>query len=419
MLQDDSNAGVLRRLFDVAVRAADPMAVIPQKLPNRPKGRVIVLGAGKASARMAEAVETIWPDCQGLVITRYGYTRPCRSIEIVAASHPIPDAAGVTATQRILDYAHSATADDLVLALISGGASALLTAPAGDITLAQKQAVNSALLRAGAPIGQMNILRKHLSAVKGGQLAAAAYPAQLLTLAISDVPGDDLGVIGSGPTVGEASTAQDALDIAHRWGIELPNSALQVLGGETGVIAPNDHRLVHSAAQIIAAPSQSLHAAADLARSLGFEVEIWGDAIEGEARVIANDHAARARAIQNQLPKGKKLIALSGGELTVTQTGTGIGGPNAEYVLAMGLALHGQQGIYALSCDTDGVDGAADVAGAIITPRFMEHSHGQDPERALENNDAHGFFDKIGGQIMTGPTFTNVNDFRAILIEGL
>ncbi|MGX0974777.1 glycerate 2-kinase [Roseovarius sp. MBR-51] len=410
---------LLRRLFDRAVAVADPMQSLAPYLPARPEGRVVVIGAGKASARMAEAVEAEWGPCEGLVITRYGYARPCAGIEIVEAAHPVPDAAGLAASARMLRLVEGLGEGDMVLALMSGGASSLLVQPAGDMTLADKQAVNAALLASGAPIGQMNVLRKHLSRVKGGQLAAAAYPARMHALLISDVPGDDPGMIGSGPTVGEASTTAEALGIVARYGIELPGSAQAVLAGQSGVVAPEDVRLSRVENVIYAAPVQSLEAAAEVARAEGLTVQILGDALEGEARDVARDHATLAREVQAGLaPGAAPVLLLSGGELTVTRRGDGVGGPNAEYALALALALKGAGGIHALACDTDGVDGAAEVAGAVIGPDTLAQAKaaGDDPEHALAINDAHGFFGAIGGQVVTGPTLTNVNDFRAILI---
>lgn len=411
--------GFLRRLFDRAVAVADPMQSLAAHLPPRPGGRVVVVGAGKASARMAEAVEAAWGPCEGLVITRYGYGRPCRGIEIVEAAHPVPDEAGLRATARMLRLLEGLGEDDMVLALISGGASALLVQPAGEMTLADKQAVNAALLDSGAPIGQMNVLRKHLSRVKGGQLAAAAFPARMLALLMSDVPGDDPGMIGSGPTVGEASGTAEARAIVARHAIALPAAARAVLDGRTGVIAPDDPRLGRVENVIFAAPAQSLAAAADLARTEGVEVRILGDAIEGEAREVARAHAALALRTQAGLvPADAPVLLLSGGELTVTRRGEGVGGPNAEYALALALALGGAAGIHALACDTDGVDGAAEVAGAMIGPDTLERAAaaGVDPGAALAANDAHGFFAAVAGQVVTGPTLTNVNDFRAILV---
>ncbi len=413
-------AEFLRALFDRAVEVADPMRMIARHLPPKPRGgRLVVIGAGKASARMAEAVEAAWGPCEGLVITRYGYGRPTAGIEIVEAAHPVPDEAGRAATRRMLALLGGLGAEDSVLALISGGASALLVQPAGAISLAEKQAVNAALLASGAPIGQMNLVRKHLSRVKGGQLAAAAHPAQMTALMISDVPGDDPAVIGSGPTVGERSTPAEARAVLERWNIAMPPAVAAVLAGPRRVVAPDDARLATVENRVIAAPAQSLAAAAEIARARGVAVEILGDAIEGEAREIARSQASLARQrAQAMAPGSAPLLLMSGGELTVTRRGDGQGGPNAEFALALALALEGAPGIHAIACDTDGVDGAAEVAGARIGPDTLRHARdmGVDPGRALAANDSHGFFARLGDQIVTGPTLTNVNDFRAILI---
>lgn len=406
----------LRRLFDRAVEVADPMRSLAQHLPPRPAGRVVVVGAGKASARMAEAVEAAWGPCDGLVITRYGYARPCQRIEIVEAAHPVPDAAGLMATARMLDLLAGLGADDHVLALISGGASALLVSPTLGVTLAEKQAVNAALLASGAPIDRMNTVRKHLSRVKGGQLAVAAYPARMLALMISDVPGDDPAFIGSGPTVGDATTPADARSILDQWQVTVPASVLTALQSGSGVVPPNDPRLSHVTNRIYAAPIQSLTAAATLAQEAGCEVRLLGDALEGEARDVAAGHAAMALRIKADLRLGDApVLLLSGGELTVTRRGDGIGGPNAEYALALAIALEGAAGIHAIACDTDGVDGAAEIAGAVVCPQTLSHTK-VSPAVALDRNDAHSFFKAVGGQVVTGPTLTNVNDFRAILI---
>ncbi len=410
----------LRALFDCAVKVADPMRSLAACLPPRPEGRVVVIGAGKASARMAEAVEAEWGPCDGLVITRYGYGRPCTGIEIVEASHPVPDAAGQHATRRMLDLLTGLDDRTFVLALISGGASALLVAPCDGITLPQKQAVNAALLASGAPIDKMNTVRKHLSRIKGGQLAAAAYPARMLALMISDVPGDNPAFIGSGPTVGETTTPQDAIAILDHWQVAVPATVRQALDRPSSVVAPGDPRLSSVTNHIFAAPLQSLNAAADLAHMAGCQVQILGDALEGEARDVAGDQAAEALRIQSGLRSGDApVLLLSGGELTVTRRGAGIGGPNAEYCLALAIALNGAAGINALACDTDGVDGAAEVAGAVISPATLRAAKaiGLDADACLARNDAHSFFQAIGDQVVTGPTLTNVNDFRAILIS--
>ena len=416
----DDPGPFLRALFDRAVAVADPMRSLARFLPPRPPGRVVVIGAGKASARMAEAVEAAWGPCEGLVITRYGYGRPCRTVEIVEAAHPVPDQAGVTATARMLDMLGGLGEGDFVLALISGGASALLVAPVAGVTLADKQAVNAALLASGAPIAAMNTVRKHLSRVKGGQLAAAAFPATMLSLLISDVPGDDPAFIGSGPTVGDATTPIEARAVLNRWQIAVPPSVSAALQSHSGVVPPGDPRLSRVENRIYAAPAQSLAAAADLARAAGCAVRIGGDAVEGEAREVAATQATDALHLQAGMhPGDAPILLLSGGELTVTRRGDGIGGPNAEFCLALAISLTGAPGIHALACDTDGVDGAADVAGAWIGPDSLVRARamGLDPAAALANNDAHRFFDRIGGQVVTGPTLTNVNDFRAILVH--
>jgi hydroxypyruvate reductase len=414
---------LLRALFDRAVAVADPMRALAGHLPERPAGRVVVVGAGKASARMAEAVEAAWGPCEGLVITRYGYARPCRGIEIVEAAHPVPDAAGAVATARMLDLLAGLGEGDFVLALISGGASALLVAPVPGVTLADKMAVNAALLASGAPIDRMNTVRKHLSRVKGGQLAAAAWPARMLALLLSDVPGDDPAFIGSGPTVGDPSTPAEARAVLDRWQVAVPPPVRAALARPSGVVAPGDPRLSRALSRIFAAPAQSLAAAAELARAEGCAVEILGDALEGEAREVAATQARMALARRAGLRAGDApVVLLSGGELTVTRRGAGVGGPNAEFALALAVALGGAQDgaarIHAIACDTDGVDGAAEVAGALIGPGTLAAARlaGVDADRALRDNDAHGFFGRIGGQVVTGPTLTNVNDFRAILV---
>ncbi len=406
----------LTGLFETAVAVADPMQTVAGHLPARPKGRFLVIGAGKASARMAEAVEAAFGPCEGLVITRYGYGRPCKGIDISEAAHPVPDAAGEAATRRLIDLVSGLRPDDMVLALISGGGSALLCAPTEGLTLEDKMALNRGLLASGAPIGEMNVVRKHLSRVKGGQLAAACHPARLLTLLISDVPGDDPGQIASGPTVGEMSRPQDALAILDKYQIAVPPHVRQAIGGSS-VVAPGDPRLAQAETRIIAAPSASLAAARQAAGDM--DVRILGDALEGEARDLARAQAAEALHLQSAMrATDKPILLLSGGECTVTRRGDGIGGPNAEFVLSAAIALNGQPGIHVLACDTDGVDGAAEVAGAYAGPDTLRtaFAQGVDPKSALAANDAHSFFGRTGSQIITGPTLTNVNDFRAILI---
>ena len=410
---------LLRDLFATAVETADPMQRIPDALPPKPGGRVVVIGAGKASARMAEAVEAIWGPCEGLVITRYGYARPCKGIEIVEAAHPVPDENGAKATRRMSALLQSLGPEDFVLALISGGGSALLTDPAGEITNAEKQQINAALLASGAPIGQMNIVRKHLSNVKGGQLAAAAYPAKMLALMISDVPGDDPASIASGPTVGDTSTAAQALAILQAYGIKRPASVAAVLAAKTGVLPPDDARLSKVQNTIIAAPSQSLDAAAKMAKGYDIEVRILGDALEGEACDLGESQARMALDIQQQMaPDATPVLLLSGGECTVTRRGDGQGGPNAEYALAAAITLHGAANIHAIACDTDGVDGAAEVAGAFIHPDTLQKAKaaGLDASDYLSCNNSHSFFERLDDQVITGPTLTNVNDFRALLV---
>jgi glycerate 2-kinase len=414
----DNPRRFLTGLFETAVAVADPMRVVAAHLPERPKGRLLVVGAGKASARMAEAVEAVYGPCEGLVITRYGYGRPCQAIEIAEAAHPVPDAAGEAATRRVLDLVKGLTPDDLVIALISGGGSALLCAPSEGLTLEDKVAVNRSLLASGAPIGAMNVLRKHLSRVKGGQLAAVCYPARLLSLLISDVPGDDPSQIASGPTVGDQSTPIDALAIIDRYGLSVPPQVRAAVARST-VVSPGDPRLAQAETRIIAAPSQSLEAAAQLAVSDGLEVRLLGDALEGEAREMGAAQAKMAMSLQSAMSvTDKPILLLSGGECTVTRRGNGVGGPNAEFTLSATITLNGQAGIHVLACDTDGVDGAAEVAGAYAGPETLKvaQQNGVDPMAALAANDAHSFFGHLSSQIVTGPTLTNVNDFRAILV---
>lgn len=407
----------LRDLFKAAVARADPMLCVPAHLPPKPVGRVVVLGAGKASARMAEAVEAVWGPCKGLVITRFGYTRPCEGIEIVEASHPVPDHAGVAATRRLVSIADELGSDDTVLMLISGGGSALLCAPADGLTLADKQDLNTAMLASGMPIGDINTIRKELSAVKGGRLAAAIYPAKLHALLISDVPSDDPSDIASGPTVGHNGNAGLASAILAEWNVVPPAAVgAYLLGGGNPLVA-GDPRLKGVENVIIAAPIQSLDAAAKIACAQGIEVRMLGDALEGEARDLATTQAALALKIASDALNHPVLL-LSGGECTVTRNGTGIGGPNAEFVLAAALTLRGHPKIHVIACDTDGVDGAAEVAGAVAGPNTLALSKavGISAAEFLANNDAHNFFGAIDAQVVTGPTMTNVNDFRAILV---
>jgi hydroxypyruvate reductase len=406
---------LLRAMFDAAVAAAQPDLCVPAHLPAPPKGRTIVVGAGKASAAMARALERHWPTpLQGLVVTRYGHAVPCKHIEIVEAAHPVPDTAGRDAAQRILDRVSNLTADDLVITLISGGGSSLLTLPAPGLTLADKQAVNAALLKSGAPIDAMNCVRKHLSAIKGGRLARAAAPARLEALIISDVPGDDPAIIASGPTVPDPTSFADARHVIERYGISLPAAVQAHLDAAADESPkPDDPCFTHAFAHLIATPAMALTAAAKVAEGAGYTVDPLGDALEGEARSVAAEHAERARAA------APGTIILSGGELTVTLGGQGRGGPNGEYALALALALDGVAGIHAMACDTDGIDGSEDNAGALIGPGTLARAAaaGSDPSAALAANDSYSVFAALDDLVITGPTHTNVNDFRAILIE--
>jgi glycerate 2-kinase len=422
-LPDIAAEVLLRRMFDAAIASAQPALCVPPYLPQPPRGRFIVIGAGKASAAMARAVEEHWSGpLSGLVVTRYGYGVPCDHIEIVEAAHPVPDAAGMLAAKRMLQMVESLSADDLVLCLISGGGSALLPLPAPGLSLGIKQNISRALLASGASIGEMNCVRRHLSAIKGGRLAAACHPARVLTLLISDVPGDRPIDIASGPTVGDPTTCADALNIARRYEIELPAEARELLeSGRGESIKPGDHRLSGATLFTIAAPQMALEAAATAAQASGRAAYILGDAIEGEARDVGKAFAGIALQVANRdQPFEAPCILLSGGETTVTVRGDGRGGRNVEFLLSLAIALEGHPRIHALAGDTDGVDGQEEIAGARISPDSLERARalGLRPKDALANNDAHGFFNALGDSIVTGPTLTNVNDFRAILIEG-
>jgi hydroxypyruvate reductase len=409
-------------LLDAAIEAAQPDAILAPHLPAPPAGRTIVLGAGKAAAAMARAVERHMSGrVEGLVVTRYGHAVPCARVEVVEAAHPVPDAAGRAAARRILEYAKSAGPDDLVLCLISGGASALLVLPADGLALEDKQAVNRALLASGADIAQMNTVRKHLSAIKGGRLAAAAHPARVLSLLISDVPGDDPAVIGSGPTVPDPSTFADALAILRHYGIEPPAAALEHLrAAKDETPKPGDPRLADAGTIIVARPQASLEAAAARARAAGITPVILGDALEGEAREVGKVLAGIALQVRRHgQPAPPPCVLLSGGETTVTMRGSGRGGRNAEFLLALAIHLSGAAGISALAADTDGIDGSEDNAGATLLPDTLARARdkGLDAKAMLADNDAYGFFAGLGDLVITGPTLTNVNDFRAILVE--
>lgn len=411
---------LLRAMFHAAVAAADPLRRVPAFLPPRPPGRVVVVGAGKASARMAQAVEQAWDGpLSGLVVTRYGHAVPCSQVEVVQAAHPVPDAAGERAARRILELVSGLSEGDLVLALISGGGSALLPLPAPGIALADKQAISTALLRCGAPIETINVVRKHLSAIKGGRLAAAAFPAATVGLLISDVPGDDPGIIASGPTVPEASTPAQALAALAHYRMQVPPAVQAHLKTTSGCPGPHDPRMARVRNHVIAAPQQSLEAAAELARQAGVTPVILSDSLEGESREVGTVLAGIARQVRRHgQPAPRPCVILSGGETTVTVRGTGCGGRNVELLLALVLSLRGAAGTYAIACDTDGVDGAAEVAGALIDPDTLRRAEqlGMSAAAALADNDGHGFFAALGDQVVTGPTLTNVNDFRAVLI---
>jgi hydroxypyruvate reductase len=418
----ESPRGLLRRLFDAAIASAQPARCVPPHLPEPPVGRLVVIGAGKASAAMARAVEDHWgSELSGLVVTRYGHTVPCRRIEVVEAAHPVPDAAGLAAARRMLDLVQGLSADDLVLCLNSGGGSALLPLPADGISLADKQAVNRALLRCGAAIGEMNCVRRHLSAIKGGRLAAACHPARVLTLLISDVPGDDPVDIASGPTVADPTSCRDALAIVRRYGIDVPPAVIDLLhSGRGESIKPGDPRLANITTRVIATPQLALEAAARVAREAGVAAYILGDAIEGEAREVGRVMGSIARqVVTHGQPFVPPCLLLSGGETTVTVRGAGRGGPNVEFLLALGIALDGHPAIHALAGDTDGVDGQEAIAGAYLGPGTLARARalGIRPAGRLAENDGHGFFTALGDAVVTGPTLTNVNDFRAVLID--
>ena len=408
-------------MFDAAIAAALPDKSLPAYLPKPPKGRTIVVGCGKAAASMAKAVEDHWKgELSGLVVTRYGHHSPTRKIEVVEAAHPVPDLAGREAAERILKMVRGLAVDDLVLFLVSGGGSALLALPAPGLTLTDKQAINKALLKSGANITEMNCVRKHLSAVKGGRLAAACAPAKVVTLAISDIPGDDPAVIASGPTVADPTTFADALAILGKYRITEPLTVVNHLrAAREETPKPGDPRLARTELHMIATPQMSLEAAAKVARKAGVTPVILGDAIEGESREVALVHAGIARQVRrHSQPAKAPCVLLSGGETTVTVRGHGRGGRNAEFLLALTVAINAESGISALAGDTDGVDGTEDNAGALLTPDSLARAAalGLDAKAMLADNDGYSFFSGLGDLVITGPTLTNVNDFRAILI---
>lgn len=419
----DAQARVaLRRIFDAAVASADPRLSIARVLPDKPKGRCIVIGAGKASAAMAAGLDAAWPDVplSGVVVTRHGHAVPAGRIEIIEAAHPVPDAASERAAQRMLQAVHGLTKDDLVIALVSGGGSALLVLPQPPMTLADKQAVNRALLASGATIAEMNVIRKHLSGIKGGWLARAAQPARVVTLVISDIPGDDPAAIASGPTLPDPSTLADARDIVARHAIDLPSAARIVLDGAAETPKPGE---IEADVRMVATPYLALQAAASAAREQGLTPIILGDALEGESRELGTVMAGIARSVAaHGEPVAAPAVLLSGGETTVTigRGPAGRGGRNTEFLLSVAIALEGLRDIWAIAGDSDGIDGTEDAAGALIGPDTLLHAHhhGIDPRACLVAHDSYSLFQRLGDLVVTGPTLTNVNDIRAILIGG-
>ena len=408
---DISPQAFLRGLFDAGLAAANPLEIMPAYLPKPPKGRCIVIGAGKAAASMARAVEDNWQgDIEGVVVTRYGYGMPTKRIKVIEAAHPVPDAAGEQAAKEIFKMLEGLTANDLVIALISGGGSALLCAPASCLSADEKRGINKALLRSGANIHEMNAVRKHLSSVKGGRLGLAALPARLETYVISDVPGDAAYTVASGPTLPDPTTLEQALSVIKRYNIPVSDAVMAYLSDPANETPkPDDARFAANKAALIGRCKESLEAAARYAEAHGVKAVIIGDAVEGEARIVGAEHARMALA---QAGKGPTVF-LSGGETTVTVKGNGRGGRNTEYLLAAALAANADKRIYGLACDTDGIDGSEDNAGAFFTPDTLAAHQGA--QSYLDNNDAYSFFEKTGSLIVTGPTCTNVNDFRALL----
>jgi glycerate 2-kinase len=410
-------------MFEAAVSAALPQRTIASFLPEKPKGKLVMIGAGKGTAQMAAAFEQQWDGpISGVVVTRYGYATPCERIEVLEASHPVPDEAGLVASERLFEAVEGLSEDDLVVALISGGGSALLPAPPEGLSLADEIAVNEALLASGAPISAMNTVRKHLSRIKGGRLALAAYPAKVLTLIVSDIPGDNPAFVASGPTVPDAATRHDALAIVAAYGLDLPDAAIRHLQSDAADAPdPSDPRFSRNEVHVIASAARSLEAAADVARRAGVEAVILSDSVEGEARDIATMHAAIAREIAaKDRPFTKPVVLLSGGETTVTvRAKGGKGGRNSEFLLSFALGVDGVEGVHAFAADTDGIDGSQDNAGAFAdytSARRMRQA-GADPKAALARNDAWTAFDAVGDLFVPGPTGTNVNDLRAVLIR--
>lgn len=422
---DHSAKDALNRIFMAAVASADPAKVLQHHLPSPPKGRCVVVGAGKASAAMAAALEAAWPhvDLSGVVVTRYGHAVPTRRIEIIEASHPVPDDKSAEAAKRILAAVEGLTTDDMVIALISGGGSALMVAPAEGMTLADKMAVNRALLASGATISEMNAVRKHLSRIKGGRLALAAKPARVVSLLISDVPGDDPSEIASGPTVADPSNIESVREIVSRYALDLPENVRKVL--EKGEETPKAGDIEEDI-RLIAAPSLALQAAAEEAVKLGLTPLILGDSLEGESKDVGAVMAGIAlSASRKGLPVKGPAVLLSGGETTVTlnrgvggKGPAGKGGRNTEFLLSLALTLKGADGIWAIAGDSDGIDGVEDAAGAVVTPDTLARMRkaGVDPRQSLVGHDSYTAFRAAGDLVVTGPTLTNVNDIRAILI---
>ncbi|MEK1886509.1 MAG: glycerate kinase [Phyllobacterium sp.] len=410
------------KLFRAAVDAADPERTIAAHLPPKPKGRTIVIGAGKGSAQMASAFEKVWDGpLEGVVVTRYGFGAPCKDIEIIEASHPVPDAAGLVASKRLLEIVSGLTADDLVVALISGGGSALLPSPPEGMTLDDEIAVNKVLLASGAPISAMNAVRKHLSTIKGGRLAAAAHPARVFSLIVSDIPGDNPAFVASGPTVTDETTREDALRIVERYNLDLPEAALEHLNSEKAdAPKPSDDIFAGNEHHVIASAAVSLEAAAKVARDMDVEAVILSDAIEGEAREVAHVHAAIAKQVlAKDQPFKKPVVILSGGETTVTVRGKGKGGRNSEFLLSLAIDIDGADGISAFAADTDGIDGSEDNAGAFADSTTIARllAKGRDASAYLNSNDAWTAFEATDDLFAPGPTGTNVNDLRALLIR--
>lgn len=419
--QEAAARKLLLEMFDAAVDAASAEKNVPAHLPEKPAGRTVVIGAGKAAASMAKSVESRWDGpISGCVVTRYEHGVECQSITVVEASHPVPDEAGQKAARQILQEVANLNEDDLVICVVSGGGSSLLALPAPGISLEDKQAINKSLLRSGASIAEMNCVRKHLSEIKGGRLAAACAPATLITLIISDVPGDDPAVVASGPTVPDPTTLANAIEILDRYAIEIPDNVRQHLRNpESETPKAGDKIFKRSTTRVIATCQQSLNAAAEVAEQCGYTALILGD-LEGESREVAKVHAGIARQIvKHSQPATTPCVIVSGGETTVTVRGNGRGGRNAEFALSLAIDLQSTVGIYAIACDTDGIDGTENNAGCLVTPDSLHAADeaGLSPEDLLQNNDGYGFFDAIGDLVITGPTLTNVNDFRAVLID--